>query len=70
MFDDRGREGQYPHQADDTAVVIMIGVKQEELQGLVWAAIWRRYLLYDGGQDRIQPPSYKCLRGTVSCYHV
>lgn len=36
----------------------MIGVKQEELQGLVWAAIWRRYLLYDGGQDSIQPPSY------------
>ena len=57
ISDDRGREGHYSHQADHTAVVIMIGIKQEELQGLVWAAVRRRHLLYDGGQDSIQPPS-------------
>ncbi len=43
------------YQTDDPAVLIMVGIKQQELEFAIRSACWRWDLLYDCRQDSIQP---------------
>ena len=42
------------YQANDAAVLIVVGIKEQELQFAIGSACWRWYLLYDGRQYSVQ----------------